>query len=129
MGALVDRLVNVVPIVVKITMVELIVKRQIGCNSAQCDAAHEVMEGHIGYRLLAENSRRDHEEDKSGDRSNNNFNVCLQWAGSLFQFVGPSDDSIVTLLTIGAIVITRAFEGDSSAGNKAFAVTRSGIPT
>lgn len=69
-------------------MVELIVKRQIRRNGAQRDAAHEVMEGHIGYRLLAENSRRDHEEDKSGDRSKNNFHVCLQWADSLFRFVG-----------------------------------------
>jgi len=34
-------------------MVELIVKRQIRRNGAQRDAAHEVMEGHIGYRLLA----------------------------------------------------------------------------
>lgn len=69
-------------------MVELIVKRQICRNGAQRDAAHEVMEGHIGYRLLAENSRRDHEEDKSGDCSKNNFHVCLQWTDSLFQFMG-----------------------------------------
>lgn len=69
-------------------IVELMVKRQIRRNGTQRDAAHEVMEGHIGYRLLAENSRCDHEEDKSGDRSKNNFHICLQWVGLLFLIYG-----------------------------------------
>jgi len=59
-------------------MIEFFVKRQIRRDSAQRDAAHEIVEGHIGYRLLAEDSRSNHEEDKSGDRSKDNFHVCLQ---------------------------------------------------